>query len=206
MIKRFLYSILVIIEPIIAIICGGIGLAITAIYVAIELALFIIIAYPYWIVTGKSIFKYDISQEVLEFTLLPLEKISDFLLKVEALCYPNPKITSSDSSNAIHSYRWMPPRITNLPVDVYIDDSSICIKNRHAPILFARNGYDCLDIMNRTNEFIPILISKKPKILDEKMTIKIQGRDLDKVLEYVKTNREKLIRIARMEMEANELD
>ena len=81
-----------------------------------------------------------------------------------------------DSLDELMEYMWLKPKETGLNVDIFVDDGGSYRLHRHKLILFVRNGY------NKTDEdFIPISIERKPKIMKRKSLIKLLPNDLSEV-------------------------
>ena len=87
------------------------------------------------------------------------------------------------SVEEIMEYMWLKPKITNLKVDVFVDDGQSYLRHNHVPIVFARNGYD-----KSVNEFIPFLLSKKPIVLDDEMDFNISYDDIFDIQDFIVNN------------------
>ena len=79
-----------------------------------------------------------------------------------------------DSAEDIMEYMWLRPRVTNLNVDIFVDDSGAYIRQDRDLVLYARNGYD-----KSVSDFIPFLISSNPIVLDGQLHLP-KGRCLSK--------------------------
>ena len=80
-------------------------------------------------------------------------------------------------------YMWLRPKVTNLNVDIFVDDAGSYLRHNHKLLLLVRNGYDRTD-----NEFIPFLISKNPIILDDTIDFKISYDDIFNIQEFIISN------------------
>ncbi|MBR5716705.1 MAG: hypothetical protein IKX59_08965 [Bacteroidales bacterium] len=88
-------------------------------------------------------------------------------------------------------YMWLKPNVTNINVDIFVDDGEAYIRDHHVPLLFVRNGYG-----REVSEFIPISISDSPTILDRSIKLNIDTSIIDEVVCFIQTNKDLLLDMA----------
>ena len=87
------------------------------------------------------------------------------------------------SIEELMEYMWLRPKITQLNVDIFVDDGKSYIRHNHKLLLFVRNGYD-----KSVNEFIPFSISNNPMILDDMIDFHISYNDIFDVQDFILSN------------------
>lgn len=92
-------------------------------------------------------------------------------------------------------YMWLRPSDTGLRLDVFVDDGGSYLRNNHPLLVFIRNGYAKSD-----NEFIPMSVEDKPRVLDDDMDFYVSYNDIFEVQDFIQNNRELLIKLANNEM------
>lgn len=80
-------------------------------------------------------------------------------------------------------YMWLKPQVSNLNVDIFIDDGGAYERYGHPLLLYVRNGYN-----KSINEFIPFSISEKPYVLDDEMEFHISYEDIFSVMDFIQIN------------------
>lgn len=88
-----------------------------------------------------------------------------------------------DDIEEINEYMWLKPKLTNVEVDIFVDDSGSYMRHNHELLLFARNGIG----KNITN-FIPFSISNKPKVLDDDMDFNISYDIIFSIQDFIQIN------------------
>lgn len=88
-----------------------------------------------------------------------------------------------DSIDELMEFMWLRPKITQLNVDIFVDDGMSYIRHNHELLLFVRNGYD-----KSVNEFIPFSVSTNPIVLDDVMDFNIDYEDIFCVQDFILTN------------------
>lgn len=96
-------------------------------------------------------------------------------------------------------YMWLKPNITNLNVDIFVDDGGSYKRHNHILLLFARNGYD-----KSVSEFIPFAISNNPIIMDENIEYKITYNDIFAIQDFIQANITNLIKFATQTIDHNQ--
>ena len=96
-----------------------------------------------------------------------------------------------NSEEELMEFMWIRPRITNLNVDIFVDDGMSYIRHNHELLLFVRNGYD-----KSINEFIPFSVSKNPIILDDMIDFNISYDDIFDVQDFILSNLDTLKSLA----------
>ncbi|MBR6517650.1 MAG: hypothetical protein IKT40_12535 [Bacilli bacterium] len=99
---------------------------------------------------------------------------------VEKIIHENYKM---DSVEDVLEYMWLKPKLTNLNVDIFVDDGGAYIRHKHELLLLVRNSYD-----KSINEFIPISVSKDPIILDDDNEFNISYNDIFDVQDFIVAN------------------
>ena len=94
---------------------------------------------------------------------------------------------------------WLKPNITNLNVDIFVDDGGSYKRHNHILLLFARNGYD-----KSVSEFIPFAISNNPIIMDENIEYKITYNDIFAIQDFIQANITNLIKFATQTIDHNQ--
>lgn len=88
-----------------------------------------------------------------------------------------------DSIDELMEFMWLRPKITQLNVDIFVDDGMSYIRHNHELLLFVRNGYD-----KSVNEFIPFSVSTNPIVLDDVMDFNIDYEDIFCVQDFILAN------------------
>ena len=96
-------------------------------------------------------------------------------------------------------YMWLKPNITNLNVDIFVDDGGSYKRHNHILLLFARNGYD-----KSVSEFMPFAISNNPIIMDENIEYKITYNDIFAIQDFIQANITNLIKFATQTIDHNQ--
>ena len=96
-------------------------------------------------------------------------------------------------------YMWLKPNVTNINVDIFVDDGEAYIRDEHVPLLFVRNGKG-----KEVTEFIPISISETPIILDDSIVLNIGTNTINEILEFIKANTNTLMAMANGKITADE--
>jgi len=96
-------------------------------------------------------------------------------------------------------YMWLKPSITNLNVDIFVDDGGSYKRHNHILLLFARNGYD-----KSVSEFIPFAVSNNPVIMDENIEYKITYNDIFAIQDFIQVNITNLIKFATQTIDHNQ--
>jgi hypothetical protein len=91
----------------------------------------------------------------------------------------------------LYGYMWLKTDVTNINVDIFVDDGEAYIRDNHVPLLFVRNGNG-----REITEFIPISISESPIILDKSIVIKIGSYIIYQIIEFIKMNFQTLMALA----------
>lgn len=205
MIKRLLFSLLCIFGPLLVFILGVIGLILSGIYALIELVIFVIFAYPCWVVTGTNIFKFMSTPYVFGFLLIPFCKLDSFVeFKFKSLRGTRGAKTLTYSPES-EGFKKILTQKTGLPVDIYIDNAGIWWRrlNLANPVLYVRNCSPSLLAEINKDEYIPVIISKNPTVRSEET--RLDCGDLDKVLDFVRINYSKLTDISLQYLEIEQL-
>ena len=79
-----------------------------------------------------------------------------------------------EDTEEIIEYMWLKPNLTNVGVDIFVDDGGAYLRHNHEMLLFARNGYG-----RGTADFIPFSISNKPTVLDDDIDFNISYSSID---------------------------
>jgi len=87
------------------------------------------------------------------------------------------------SIDEIQEFLWLKPNVTNLNVDIFVDDGGSYLRNNHVLLLFARNGYD-----KGVSEFLPFAISNNPIILDKSIEYGISYDDIFLIQDFIEIN------------------
>jgi len=98
----------------------------------------------------------------------------------------------------LYNYMWLKPNVTNIDVDIFVDDGEAYIRDQHIPLLFVRNGKG-----REISEFIPISISQTPEILDNNLAIAIDENIIKQVFDFIKVNSKELMDMANGNLNAD---
>lgn len=123
------------------------------------------------------------------------EAINDFVEEIIV----NDTDYKMQSLDELYGYMWLKPNVTNIDVDMFVDDGEAYIRDNHAPLLFVRNGKGIKD-----SEFIPISISDTPIVLDKSITIKLNHSIIESVINFIKENKETLLSFANGKINAGD--
>lgn len=88
-----------------------------------------------------------------------------------------------EDTDEINEYMWLKPNLTNVGVDIFVDDGGAYLRHNHELLLFARNGYG-----RGTADFIPFSISNKPKVLDDDMDFNIAYDVIFSIQDFIQAN------------------
>lgn len=99
------------------------------------------------------------------------------------------KLTDSDE---LMEYMWLKPQVTQLNVDVFIDDGGAYKRYNHPILVFVRNSYD-----RSVSDFFPISVSMNPQILDSNIDFHISEKDITSVKDFIRNNVKLLISMAK---------
>lgn len=88
-----------------------------------------------------------------------------------------------EDTEEIYEYMWLKPNLTNVGVDIFVDDGGAYLRHNHELLLFARNGYG-----RGTADFIPFSISNKPKVLDDDMDFNISYDVIFSIQDFIQAN------------------
>lgn len=99
---------------------------------------------------------------------------------INSIIYENYVLEDTDE---LMEYMWLRPQVTNLNVDIFVDDGGSYKRHNHKLILYARNGY-----VKSVSEFIPFLISNIPIVLDKTIDYKINYNDIFAVQDFIQAN------------------
>ena len=88
-----------------------------------------------------------------------------------------------EDTEEINEYMWLKPNLTNIDVDIFVDDGRAYLRHNHELLLFARNGYG-----KGTADFIPFSISNKPKVLDDDMDFNISYDVIFSIQDFIQAN------------------
>ena len=88
-----------------------------------------------------------------------------------------------EDTEEIIEYMWLKPNLTNVGVDIFVDDGGAYLRHNHELLLFARNGYG-----RGTDDFIPFSISNKPKVLDDDMDFNISYDVIFSIQDFIQAN------------------
>lgn len=99
----------------------------------------------------------------------------------------------------LYGYMWLKPNVTNIDVDIFVDDGEAYVRDNHVPLLFVRNGLG-KDIIR----FIPISISESPRILDSSMVINLNTNTIKQIFDFIKINANTLMNLANGKTSADE--
>lgn len=111
---------------------------------------------------------------------------------VEKIIYENYNI---DSLDELMEYMWLRPKITNLNVDIFVDDGGSYLRHNHELLLLVRNGYD-----KNVSEFIPFSISNNPMILDDTIDFMISYDDIFNIQDFIVANVDALQALANRQI------
>ena len=96
-----------------------------------------------------------------------------------------------DSVDEIMEYMWLKPNVTQLCVDIFVDDGGSYLRHNHELLLLVRNGYD-----KNVSEFIPFSVSHNPIVLDDTIDFMISYDDIFEVQDFIVANVELLQALA----------
>jgi len=102
------------------------------------------------------------------------------------------------SVDELYGYMWLKPNITNIDVDMFVDDGGAYIRDEHVPLLFIRNGRG-----RYVSEFIPVSISQTPEILDNSIDIVISNEVISQVFDFIRINFSILIEMSNGNLNAD---
>lgn len=88
-----------------------------------------------------------------------------------------------ESVEEIMEYMWLKPSVTQLSVDIFVDDGGSYLRHNHELLLLVRNGYG-----KNVSEFIPFSISHNPIVLDDTIDFMISYDDIFKVQDFIVAN------------------
>lgn len=88
-----------------------------------------------------------------------------------------------EDTEEINEYMWLKPNLTNIDVDIFVDDGGAYLRHNHELLLFTRNGYG-----RGTADFIPFSISNKPKVLDDDMDFNISYDVILSIQDFIQAN------------------
>ena len=83
----------------------------------------------------------------------------------------------------INEYMWLKPNLTNVDVDIFVDDGGAYLRHNHELLLFARNGYG-----RETADFIPFSISNKPRVLDDDVDFNVSYDVIFSIQDFIQAN------------------
>lgn len=98
------------------------------------------------------------------------------------ICHINEQYSLNDSDE-LTEYMWLRPHLTNLNVDIFVDDGGSYRRHNHPLLLLARNGYD-----KSVNEFISFSVSEKPNILNPEIDYNISYNDIYAIQDFIISN------------------
>ena len=97
-----------------------------------------------------------------------------------------------DSAEEIMEYMWLKPSVTQLRVDIFVDDGGSYLRHNHELLLLVRNGYD-----KNVSEFIPFSVSHNPTVLDDTIDVMISYDVIFEVQDFIVANVELLQALAK---------
>ena len=97
--------------------------------------------------------------------------------------------------NEINEYMWLKPNITNIDVDIFVDDGGSYLRHNHELLLLARNGYG-----KEVSNFIPFSITNKPRVLDDYMDFNISYDVIFAIQDFIQDNLYSLKALANEEI------
>ena len=92
-------------------------------------------------------------------------------------------------------YFWVKPNISNLNVDIFVDDGAAYERYGHQLLLYIRNGYD-----RSCNEFIAMSVNEMPMILNDEIDYKITYNDIFDVQDFIQNNLTILVKLANKQI------
>lgn len=98
--------------------------------------------------------------------------------------FNNTKSYRMEDIEEINEYMWLKPNLTNLEVDIFVDDGGAYLRHNHELLLFARNGYG-----REIGDFIPFSISNKPRVLDDDKDFNISYDVIFSIQDFIQANR-----------------
>lgn len=111
---------------------------------------------------------------------------------IEKVMLENYTITDSEK---IMEYFWVKPSISNLNVDLFVDDGAAYERYGHQLLLYIRNGYD-----RSCNEFIAMSVNEMPMIFNDEIDYKITYNDIFDVQDFIQNNLYDLFRLANKQI------
>ena len=91
----------------------------------------------------------------------------------------------------LYEFYRLSPNVTNVPVEIWFDDSQSYIRNNHPLWIYFRNGNP-----TETLEFIPVSVSNNPQILIQNPKIKISSNVIVRIKQFVQRFKKELILVA----------
>ena len=92
-------------------------------------------------------------------------------------------------------YFWIKPQVSNLKVDIFVDDGMSYKRNNHQLTLFVRNGYS-----RTVNEFLVFSVEEHPIILNSEIDYNISYNDIFDVQDFIQFNLQNLFSLANKEI------
>ena len=114
--------------------------------------------------------------------------LKNIVKKTVKKLYENYSLSDIDE---LMEYMWLKPNITQLNVDIFVDDGGSYIRHNHELLVFVRNGYS-----KNVSEFIPVSVSQTPTILDDSLNYNISYNDIFAVQDFIKLNVNNLFNLA----------
>ena len=111
---------------------------------------------------------------------------------IEKVILENFMLTDSDK---LMEYFWLKPNITNLNVDIFVDDGGAYERYGHQLLLYIRNGYN-----TNINEFIAMSVDEMPRILNDEIDYKINYNDIFDIQDFIQNNLYDLFRLANKQI------
>jgi hypothetical protein len=111
---------------------------------------------------------------------------------VERIIHENYRL---DSIDELMEFMWLRPKVTQLNVDIFVDDGMSYVRHGHELLLFVRNGYD-----KSINDFIPFSVSTNPIVLDDVMDFNISYEDIFCVQDFILANLKSLQALANRDI------
>ena len=100
-----------------------------------------------------------------------------------------------ESVEEIMEYMWLKPSVTQLSVDIFVDDGGSYLRHNHELLLLVRNGYG-----KNVSEFIPFSISHNTIVLDDTIDFMISYDDIFEVQDFIVANVELLKALANRQI------
>ena len=92
-------------------------------------------------------------------------------------------------------YFWIKPQVSNLKVDIFVDDGMSYKRNNHQLTLFVRNGYS-----RTVNEFLVFSVEEHPIILNSEIDYNISYNNIFDVQDFIQFNLQNLFSLANKEI------